>query len=78
MAPIDLMAGKIQLYQRDTSRFWQARSSVGGRQYQFSTNRQRLDQASSVAEDSLRGKRGVGYRQIIGSLCTRFLQLEAR
>ena len=29
MPTIDLLGGKIQIYQRDNSRFWQARASVG-------------------------------------------------
>jgi integrase len=63
MTRIDLMGGKVQLYQRGTSRFWQARASVGGKQFQFSTKRERLDQASTAAEDwylTLRGKDRAG------------------
>ena len=51
MATVDLLGGKVQLYQRGTSRFWQARSSVGGMQRQFSTKKESLEQASKVAED---------------------------
>lgn len=59
MPTIDLMAGKLQIYQRGSSRFWQARTSVGGKQLQFSTKQERLDQATKVAEDwylTLHGK----------------------
>jgi integrase len=59
MPTIDLMGGKLQIYQRGTSRFWQARASVGGKQRQFSTKRESFDQASKVAEDwylTLQGK----------------------
>ena len=51
MATIDLLGGKVQLYQRGTSRFWQARSSVGGMQRQLSTKKESLEQARKVAED---------------------------
>ncbi len=51
MPTIDLMGGKLQVYQRGNSRFWQARTSVGGRQLQHSTKRESLEQASKVAED---------------------------
>jgi integrase len=48
---IDLLGGKLQLYQRDNTRFWQARTSVGRKQRQFSTKRESLEQASKIAED---------------------------
>lgn len=51
MPTIDLLGGKLQLYQRGTSRFWQARTSVGHKQRQFSTKRESFEQASKVAED---------------------------
>ena len=51
MPTIDLLGGKLQLYQRDTSRFWQARTSVGRKQRQLSTKRESLEQASKIAED---------------------------
>jgi integrase len=63
MPTIDLMGGKLQLYQRGTSRFWQARASVGGKQRQTSTKRESLDQATKVAEDwylTLQGKLHAG------------------
>jgi integrase len=63
MATIDLLGGKVQLYQRGTSRFWQARSSVGGMQRQFSTKRESFEQASKVAEDwylTLHAKERIG------------------
>ena len=59
MPTIDLMGGKLQIYQRAANRFWQARTSIGGAQRQFSTKREALDQASKVAEDwylTLHGK----------------------
>jgi integrase len=59
MPTVDLMGGKLQIYQRGTSRFWQARTSVGGKQRQFSTKREVQEQASKLAEDwylTLHGK----------------------
>jgi integrase len=63
MPTIDLMGGKLQIYQRGTSRFWQARASIGKAQRQFSTKRESLEQASKVAEDwylTLQGKLRAG------------------
>src|SRR5665213_2910212 len=57
------MGGKLQIYQRGANRFWQARTSIGGAQRQFSTKREALDQASKVAEDwylTLQGKLRAG------------------
>ncbi|TWB15547.1 hypothetical protein FBZ89_114141 [Nitrospirillum amazonense] len=63
MATTDLMGGKLQVYQRGNSRFWQARASVGGKQRQFSTKKESLAQASKAAEDwyiTLKAKDRVG------------------
>jgi integrase len=63
MPTIDLMGGKLQVYQRDNSRFWQARASVGGKQRQLSTKQESLEKASKVAEDwyvTLKAKDRVG------------------
>lgn len=51
MSTIDLLGGKVQLRQRQTSRFWLARATVAGKQREFSTKRESLQQASRVAED---------------------------
>ena len=59
MPTVDLMGGKLQIYQRGTSRFWQARTSIDGKQRQFSTRREAQEQASKAAEDwylTLHGK----------------------
>ena len=63
MATIDLLGGKVQIYQRDSSRFWQARASVGGKQRQFSTKREHQDDAAKAAEEwflTLQGKLRAG------------------
>jgi integrase len=56
---IDLLGGKLQIYQRERTRFWQARASVGGKQRQFSTKREHQDDAAKAAEEwyfTLQGK----------------------
>jgi integrase len=63
MPTVDLLGGKLQIYQRGNSRFWQARASVAGKQRQTSTKRESLEQASKVAEDwylTLQGKMRAG------------------
>jgi hypothetical protein len=63
MPTIDLLGGEVQIYQRDNSRFWQARASVGGKQRQFSTKREGQELASRAAEDwylTLQGKLRAG------------------
>ena len=63
MPTIDLLGGKIQIYQRDNSRFWQARASVGGKQRQFSTKQEAREIAAKAAEEwylTLHGKLRAG------------------
>ena len=63
MPTIDLLGGKIQIYQRDNSRFWQARASVGGKQRQFSTKQEARETAAKAAEEwylTLHGKLRAG------------------
>ena len=63
MPTIDLLGGKLQLTQKPTSRFWQARASVGGKQRQFSTKQESLEKAGRAAEDwylTLKAKERVG------------------
>ncbi|EKM98004.1 phage integrase family protein, partial [Acidocella sp. MX-AZ02] len=50
MSTVDLLGGKVQIYQRGNSRFWQARASVGGKQRQFSTKQEFQDLAAKAAE----------------------------
>jgi integrase len=50
MSTVDLLGGKVQIYQRGNSRFWQARASVGGKQRQFSTKQEVQDLAAKAAE----------------------------
>ena len=54
MPTIDLLDGKIQMCQRDNSRFWQARASVGGKQRQFSTEQEARETATKAADQFLK------------------------
>jgi integrase len=63
MPTIDLLGGKVQIYQRGTSRFWQARASVGSRQRQFSTKQESRETAAKAAEEwylTIQGKLRAG------------------
>ena len=63
MPTIDLLGGKVQIYQRGNSRFWQARASVGNKQRQFSTKQEGQDLAAKAAESwyfGLQGKSQAG------------------
>jgi integrase len=58
-----LVGGKVQIYRRDNSRFWQCSASVGGKQRRTSTKEESLGLAKQVAEDwclELRGKDRAG------------------
>src|SRR6266481_2445980 len=63
MASHELMGGKLQVYQRGNSRFWQCAASVGGKQRRASTKEESLALAKQIAEDwylALRGKDRAG------------------
>lgn len=54
-----ILGGKVQLYRRPNSPYWQAAASVGGRQFKHSTKAESLERAKEVAEDwflEMRGK----------------------
>jgi integrase len=54
-----LLGGKVQVFQRPNSPFWQCSASVGGRQFRASTKQEGLSQAKDFAEDwylELKGK----------------------
>jgi hypothetical protein len=58
-----LMGGKLQLFRRPNSRFWQCAASVGGKQRRGSTKEESLAHAKEIAEDwylELRGKSRAG------------------
>jgi integrase len=63
MTSHELMGGKLQVYQRGNSRFWQCAASVGGKQRRASTREESLALAKQIAEDwylALRGKDRAG------------------
>ena len=63
MSSLELMGGKLQLYRRPNSRFWQCSASVGGKQRRATTKQETLEQARMVAEDwflTLQGKNRAG------------------
>ncbi len=51
MAIHTILGGKVQVYQRSRSRFWQCSASVGGKQHRASTKEEGLSAAKDVAED---------------------------
>ena len=58
-----LVGGKVQIYRRENSRFWQCSASVGGKQRRASTKEESLALAKQFAEDwylELRGKDRAG------------------
>jgi len=55
----ELLGGKVQVYRRPSSPYWQCSASIGGRQFRASTKQDGLSLAKDFAEDwflSLRGK----------------------
>jgi integrase len=59
----DLMGGKVHLYRRERSRFWQASSYLAGKNRRVSTKEESLAHAKDFAEDwylELRGKSRAG------------------
>ncbi len=58
-----LMGGKLHVYKRDNSRYWQCSSYIGGKNRRMSTKAESLAHAKEVAEDwylELRGKQKRG------------------
>ncbi len=59
----ELLGGKVQVFKRPRSPFWQCAASVGGHQFRASTKQEGLAQAKDFAEDwflTLRGKERFG------------------
>src|SRR3977135_3224540 len=59
----DLMGGKLHVYKRENSGFWQASTFLGGRNWRVSTKEASLAHAMDIAEDwylELRGKSRAG------------------
>lgn len=63
MAHHRLMGGRLHLYQRDNSKFWQCATFLAGTNYRESTKVESLEQAKDFAEDwylKLKGAHRIG------------------
>ena len=61
-----ILGGKVSLFKRPRSEFWQACAYLGGRQHRKSTKQESLSLAKEFAEDwylGLRGKLRDGRKQ---------------
>ncbi len=47
----EILGGRVQLFRRDNSKYWQCSCSVGKRQFRVSSKEERLASAKSFAED---------------------------
>ncbi len=63
----ELLGGKLQVYQRGNSRFWQCSASVGGKQWRTTTKQENLNLAQKIAQDWYLGLVG---KQAAGTLVT--------
>ena len=66
MPTIDLLGGKVQIYQRDNIRFWQARASVGGKQHSSAPSRRArswLPEPPRTGTNPVRGSFGPVFKQ---------------
>jgi hypothetical protein len=55
----ELIGGRLHVYKRDNSRFWQCSTFLGGRNHRMSTKEESLSHARDIAEDwylELKGK----------------------
>jgi integrase len=56
---LSILGGKVQLFKRANSPYWQSTASVGGRQFQASTKEDSLAHAKTAAEDWYLNLKGV-------------------
>ena len=54
----ELLGGKLHVYKRDNSSFWQCSTFLGGKNYRVSTKEESLAQAKDFAEDWYLGLKG--------------------
>jgi len=54
----ELMGGRLQVFRRPRSRFWQCSTSIGGKQRKHSTKEESISLAKQIAEDWYLGLRG--------------------
>ncbi len=67
MTKHNILGGKVQIYRRSNSRYWQCAASVSGKQHRNSTKEESLSAAKDVAEDwylGLVGKRRSGELKV--------------
>lgn len=60
-----ILAGKVQLFKRARSQYWQADTYVGGQRFKVSTKEDSLARAKSFAEDWYMGLRGQSHAGIL-------------
>ena len=60
-----ILAGKVQLFKRARSQYWQADTYVGGQRFKVSTKEDSLSRAKSFAEDWYMGLRGQSHAGIL-------------
>ena len=60
-----ILAGKVQLFKRPRSQYWQADTYVGGQRFKVSTKEDSLSRAKSFAEDWYMGLRGQSHAGIL-------------
>lgn len=60
-----ILAGKVQLFKRARSQYWQADTYVGGQRFKVSTKEDSLARAKSFAEDWYMGLRGKSHAGIL-------------
>lgn len=60
-----ILAGKVQLFKRARSQFWQADTYVSGQRFKVSTKEDSLARAKSFAEDWYMGLRGQSHAGIL-------------
>src|SRR5262249_21706371 len=63
----DLMGGKLHVYRRERSRFWQASTYLHGKNWRVSTKEESLSPAKDISEDlylELRGKSRAGQLKV--------------
>ena len=58
MANYELMDGRLHVYKRDNSRYWQCDTRIGGRRYRITTREDGIERAKDIAEDWYLGLRG--------------------
>ncbi len=58
MATHELMNGRLHVYKRENSRFWQCDTRISGRRYRMSTHEESIERAKDIAEDWYLGLRG--------------------